>query len=196
VVSFTPRPLYSQGNSPWYTLDRRLGGPQSRSGRGGEEKVLPEKVGVLSGYTPTSSRGKPGAVHMKCVTDKLNCRKAFTYKISYIFSAIFPSTADPLSSVITPRRATAQEIITADPSLRFATNLRSNLIFLHILFLFNNGRFCLHVPAHLPLLLTQVHTLNTVPYNYCSSVGSCMNVLRLDPLPPRSFLTQEGVRTF
>jgi hypothetical protein len=24
--------------SPWYPLDRRLGGPQSRSGRGGEEK--------------------------------------------------------------------------------------------------------------------------------------------------------------
>jgi hypothetical protein len=27
-----------QGNSPWYALDRSLGGPQSRSGRGGEEK--------------------------------------------------------------------------------------------------------------------------------------------------------------
>jgi hypothetical protein len=38
VVSFTPRPLYSQGRNPWYPLDRRLGGPQSRSGRGGEEK--------------------------------------------------------------------------------------------------------------------------------------------------------------
>jgi hypothetical protein len=38
VVSFTPRPLYSQGKSPWYPLDRRLCGPQSRSGRGGEEE--------------------------------------------------------------------------------------------------------------------------------------------------------------
>jgi hypothetical protein len=37
VVSFTSRPLYSQGKSPWYPLDRRLGGLQSRSGRGGEE---------------------------------------------------------------------------------------------------------------------------------------------------------------
>jgi hypothetical protein len=36
-VSFTPRPLYPQGNITWYPLDRRLGGPQSRSGRGGEE---------------------------------------------------------------------------------------------------------------------------------------------------------------
>jgi hypothetical protein len=38
MVSFTPRPLYPQGKSPWYPLDRRLGGPQSRSGRGSEEK--------------------------------------------------------------------------------------------------------------------------------------------------------------
>jgi hypothetical protein len=38
VVSFTPRPLYPKGKSPWYPLDRRLGGPQSRSGRCGEEK--------------------------------------------------------------------------------------------------------------------------------------------------------------
>jgi hypothetical protein len=38
VVSFTPRPLYLQRKNPWYPLDRRLSGPQSRSGRGGEEK--------------------------------------------------------------------------------------------------------------------------------------------------------------
>jgi hypothetical protein len=38
VVSFTRRPLYPQEQSPWYPLDRRLGGPQSRSGRGGEKK--------------------------------------------------------------------------------------------------------------------------------------------------------------
>jgi hypothetical protein len=38
VVSFTPQPLYPQGKIPWYQLDGRLGGPQSRSGRGGEQK--------------------------------------------------------------------------------------------------------------------------------------------------------------
>jgi hypothetical protein len=38
VISFTPRQLYPQGKRPWYQSDRRLGGPQSRSGRGGEEK--------------------------------------------------------------------------------------------------------------------------------------------------------------
>jgi hypothetical protein len=33
VVSFTPQPLYLRGKSPRYSLDMRLGGPQSRSGR-------------------------------------------------------------------------------------------------------------------------------------------------------------------
>jgi hypothetical protein len=38
VNSFTLRPLYPQGKNPWYPLDRKLSGLQSRSGRGGEEK--------------------------------------------------------------------------------------------------------------------------------------------------------------
>jgi hypothetical protein len=42
-------PLYPQGKSPWYPLDRRLGWPQSRSGRGGEEKkfTAPAENGTL-----------------------------------------------------------------------------------------------------------------------------------------------------
>jgi hypothetical protein len=40
VVSFTPRPFYTRGNSPLYPLDRRLGGSQSRYGRRGEETNL------------------------------------------------------------------------------------------------------------------------------------------------------------
>jgi hypothetical protein len=31
VVSFTPRPFYPQSWNPWYSLDRRLSRPQSRS---------------------------------------------------------------------------------------------------------------------------------------------------------------------
>jgi hypothetical protein len=38
MVGFTLRPLYTQGKSLWYPLDRRLGGPQSCSGHGSEEK--------------------------------------------------------------------------------------------------------------------------------------------------------------
>jgi len=33
------RPLYPQGRSSQYPLDRRLGGPQSRSGCGGKERT-------------------------------------------------------------------------------------------------------------------------------------------------------------
>jgi hypothetical protein len=36
VVGFTPRPLYPRGNIPWNPLVRRMDGPQSRSGRCGE----------------------------------------------------------------------------------------------------------------------------------------------------------------
>jgi len=38
VVRFTIRPLYPQGKSPYYPLNKWLGGVQSRSERGGEEK--------------------------------------------------------------------------------------------------------------------------------------------------------------
>jgi hypothetical protein len=36
----------SQGKSPWYPLDRRLGGPQSRSGSHGEEQDSKSLVGL------------------------------------------------------------------------------------------------------------------------------------------------------
>jgi hypothetical protein len=38
--------LYPQGKSPWYPLDWRLGRPQSRSGRGGEEKNSQPPPGI------------------------------------------------------------------------------------------------------------------------------------------------------
>jgi len=48
VGIFTPRPLYPQGKSPWYPLDRRLGGLQSRFRRGGEEKNSQPWPGIES----------------------------------------------------------------------------------------------------------------------------------------------------
>jgi hypothetical protein len=38
VISFTPRPLYVRWKGPRYSLDKRLGAPQSRTGRCGVEK--------------------------------------------------------------------------------------------------------------------------------------------------------------
>jgi len=51
VVSCTPRPLYPQEKSPRYPLDRKLGGLQSRSGRGGEEKNSQNLMKHITTYT-------------------------------------------------------------------------------------------------------------------------------------------------
>jgi hypothetical protein len=55
VVSFRPRPLNPVGKSPWYPLDRSLGGPQRRSGSGGEEK----NSHPLSGIEPPTIQPVP-----------------------------------------------------------------------------------------------------------------------------------------
>jgi hypothetical protein len=46
MFSFTPRPLYLRGKCPRYPLYRRLGGPQSQSGRCGVEKNLLPMPGI------------------------------------------------------------------------------------------------------------------------------------------------------
>jgi hypothetical protein len=51
----TSQTLYPQGKSPWYPLDRRLGGPQSRSGRGGEEKNSQPPPGIENPERPARS---------------------------------------------------------------------------------------------------------------------------------------------
>jgi hypothetical protein len=59
LVNFTSRPLYPRGKSPRYPLDRRFGGPQSRSGRFGEQKILdPTGTRILtpSVVQPVASR--------------------------------------------------------------------------------------------------------------------------------------------
>jgi hypothetical protein len=38
ICQFRARPLYPQGKNPWRPFGRRVGGPRSRSGHGGEEK--------------------------------------------------------------------------------------------------------------------------------------------------------------
>jgi len=50
VIGFKPRPLHPQGKSPWYPLDRRPGGLQSRSGRSGEEKNSQPPLTLISEF--------------------------------------------------------------------------------------------------------------------------------------------------
>jgi len=49
VVSLTPRPLYSRGKSPRHPLDRKMGGPQSRSGEWRWDKIPLEQFYLLWG---------------------------------------------------------------------------------------------------------------------------------------------------
>jgi hypothetical protein len=52
MVSFTSRPLYLPGKRPWYPLHRRLGGLQSRSEHGYEEKKFPAPAGTRTPAHP------------------------------------------------------------------------------------------------------------------------------------------------
>jgi hypothetical protein len=84
VVTFTPRPLYPRTKSPWYPLDRRLGGPQNRSGRLGEEKNL----------APTGTRTP---------TPRPTSRSQSLYRLSY---PGLPETHTPLLHEILLRLVT------------------------------------------------------------------------------------------
>jgi hypothetical protein len=58
VVSLTPRPLYPRGKNTLYPLDRRLGGPHSRS-RSGSERKIPSPCRELN---PNRSARSPVAM--------------------------------------------------------------------------------------------------------------------------------------
>jgi hypothetical protein len=82
VVSFTPRPLYPQGKTPWYPLDRRLGRPQGPSGLSGEDKnYIPFKSLVFNKqFTANLSVMSPPTV-----TEQHFRRKSFFFFPCLIF---------------------------------------------------------------------------------------------------------------
>jgi hypothetical protein len=56
VVYFTLWPLYPWGRSPWYPMDRRVGGPKNHSGWCREEKILdPTRTQATSFVQPVAS---------------------------------------------------------------------------------------------------------------------------------------------
>jgi len=46
VISLMPRPLYHQGKSPRYPLEKKLGRSQNRSGHGAEQKNSQPPPGI------------------------------------------------------------------------------------------------------------------------------------------------------
>jgi hypothetical protein len=71
VVSFTPRPLHPQGNSPWYPIDRRLSRPQSWFRRGGEEENSQPLPGLESPIIqPVAQRFTTELIRLLRVTRK------------------------------------------------------------------------------------------------------------------------------
>jgi hypothetical protein len=77
VISFTPRPLYSRGNNPRYSLDKGLVGTQNLCGRGEEKKILP-----LPGLE-LRTLGRPDlnqSLHRMCYPGSF---QKFTFAIKY-----------------------------------------------------------------------------------------------------------------
>jgi hypothetical protein len=74
-ISFTPRPLY-----PRCLLDRRLGGPQSRSGCGGEEKnsQTPSRIEPTNHDHPARTQSlyrlsHPALYFIKMCMNRMDC---------------------------------------------------------------------------------------------------------------------------
>jgi hypothetical protein len=95
VVSFTPNPFYSQEKSPRYPLDRRLGGPQSRSGRRGEEKILDH----TRTRTPTPRLSSPWPVAIPTTLSLRTFIYACEKKGSEIASIQTPARSIPQTTV-------------------------------------------------------------------------------------------------
>jgi hypothetical protein len=64
-----PGRITPQGKSSCYTSDRRLGGPQSRSGRGGEEKNSQPTPGIEP-YNPDRPSRSPVLYRIRTVTNE------------------------------------------------------------------------------------------------------------------------------
>jgi hypothetical protein len=81
VISFTPLPLYPQGKSLRYPLYRKLGGPQSQSGRYGEENNL-----TLPGIEPCVTKPTELSRLLPNYSVSLCIKRPLLSFISYVLS--------------------------------------------------------------------------------------------------------------
>jgi hypothetical protein len=82
MVSFTPPPLYPRGKRPRSPSDRKLGGPQSRSGRRGEGKIL-DPTGTRTPL-PRSSSPKPVSITRALSRFSFKCLIIYTIKLTAV----------------------------------------------------------------------------------------------------------------
>jgi hypothetical protein len=129
VVSLTPRPLYSQGKSPWYPLDRRLGDPQSLPGRGGEEKnsqppiCFPIFVWKIIAVQRSRQRISPFA-NLKCLLCGLHCNQNDT---SLIELDVGQGLTEPRNVQLIPLSPAANNELDFIKSLLFKYDIRYTL---------------------------------------------------------------------
>jgi hypothetical protein len=88
VVCFTLRPPYPRGKSRQYPLDRRLGGPQSQSGRHGEVKIL-DPTGTRN---PTPRSSSPWSVTIPTELSRLPYIHFCSYIYIYRNRGLCPAT--------------------------------------------------------------------------------------------------------
>jgi hypothetical protein len=78
-----PQPLYPHGKSPWYPLDRRLGGPKWWSGHSGEEKSILIIIAEINLYVEQLKSEGVGMGH------SLQPCKPVTMDVTYVVLQVF-----------------------------------------------------------------------------------------------------------
>jgi hypothetical protein len=90
VVSFTHRPLYTRRKGPRYPSDRRLGGPQRRSGPCGEEKILTLDGNRTPAFQPTAiPTGLSRLYILLMLFANCKCKTFHTESVVYIVTIAF-----------------------------------------------------------------------------------------------------------
>jgi hypothetical protein len=164
VVRFTPQPLYPQGKYPWYALDRRLSGTQSRSGCGGEEKnsqLLPGLEPPIiqpatQRCTTELSRPLPNeccTFYLKLLPHKISRRLATWSENCKWYSSL------PLGAVVSLFCESVQRVSSHNPLCCFWKSV-------YYYFIIDSVRKLLDIPSYIMSVIIQTVWLYYLQYNF------------------------------